>query len=249
MSLTITSLQNPLIKKIRKLQQKKFRDKYQLFMAEGARCCTTLAQQLPLKYLFVTQKLLEFAKTITDSLIIIIIVPDYIMNSLSTSATPSGIIGIFNILPSPNIQDLSHGIVLANITNPGNMGTIIRTAAAINAPSVVIIDGVDHWHPRVIQASMGTIACINIFICDWQTLIKYKKVPLHALVVDSNDTVEANKSIKSLLVVGNEAHGIPHQWLDDCEKHITLPMPGNTESLNASVAASIALYLTYCHKS
>lgn len=248
MSLTITSLQNPLIKKIRKLQHKKFRDEYQLFVAEGIRCCTTIAQKLTVQHLFVTQQLLEHAKKIIVDQNLIL-VSDHIMNALSTSSTPSGIIGVFAIPTYKDIQNVSHGIVLANITNPGNMGTIIRTAAAMNTPSVVIIDGVDPWHPRAIQATMGTIAHINIFSCDWNTILKHKKVPIHALVVNSNHSLETSKATKSLLVVGNEAHGIPQKWLNNCEKLVTIPMPGQTESLNAAVAASIALYLTYCHKS
>ena len=161
MPLTITSTNNPLIKKIRKLHQKKFREKYNLFIAEGVRCCTTLTKKFTLKHLFITQDLLEFAQEITDNLTIVI-VPDHVMIAISASTTPSGIIGAFEIPSDNNFKNLSNGIVLANITNPGNMGTIIRTAAAMNTPSVVIIDGVDPWHPRVIQATMGAISQIKI---------------------------------------------------------------------------------------
>ncbi len=123
------------------------------------------------------------------------------------------------------------------------MGTLIRTTAAMGLKTVVCIETVDPWSPKVIQSSAGTIAAVNIFQIDWGILMQYKgDLSLNALVVlggDAPSTMPKN----SLIVIGNEAKGLPEKWVSKCEQHITLPMPGQTESMNAAVAGAIALYL------
>ena len=143
----------------------------------------------------------------------------------------------------PQISTLTSGAVLAQVSDPGNMGTLIRTTAAMGLNSVVCIEGVDPWHPKVVQSSAGAIAAVNVFQMDWQTLIDNKgDIKLAALVVEEGaepSTIDKN----SLIVIGNEANGLPRNWSATCNQQITLPMPGHTESLNAAVAGSIALYL------
>lgn len=96
----------------------------------------------------------------------------------------------------------------------------------------------------MVQATAGTIGMVHIIETDWQTLRTYHADKLCALVATGGKTPEElDKSKQRLLVVGNEAHGIPSEWLTDCNEKLTLPMPGSTESLNAAIAASIALYL------
>lgn len=86
---------------------------------------------------------------------------------------------------------------------------------------------------------------VNIFQWDWAELLEKKgDIPLCALVVSDGRPPHKLHNVESLLVIGNEAHGLPQEWIDACEQKITLPMPGNVESLNAAVAGSIALYLS-----
>lgn len=179
---------------------------------------------------------------------IMTLVTEPVMNKMSPSVTPSGILGVFEIPKNPPLTSLSDGIVLAHIADPGNMGTLIRTAAAMNVSSVVIVDGVDPYSPKVIQASAGCLALVNLFCIDWKTLVhgaKQAQLTLVALVVTGGQNPEKISLKKSLLVVGSEAYGIPGEWLKDCNQAMTLPMPGKTESLNAAIAGSIALYLAY----
>lgn len=110
--------------------------------------------------------------------------------------------------------------------------------------NVIIVQGCDPWSPKVIQASAGTIALVSIIQCSWEELIAKKgSTKLCALVVKDGYKPEDLDLKKSLLVVGNEAQGLPEAWIGQCEQKMTIPMPGNTESLNAAVAGSIALYL------
>jgi RNA methyltransferase, TrmH family len=124
------------------------------------------------------------------------------------------------------------------------MGTLIRSCAAMNYKTVVCIKGTDPWSPKVVQASAGTIGMVNIFQVTWDELIQNKQnLNLCALVVSGGNKPQDIDLSNTLLVVGSEAHGIPDEWLGQCEQKLTLPMPGKTESLNAAVAGSIALYL------
>lgn len=241
----ITSIQNPAVIAATKLHQRKYRYAQQRFLAEGARVCTTLIEaNITLDTLMVTEKMLAQAQQFTDSSHIIII-NESVMRKISTATTPSGIVGIFNMPKySSTNSTLEPGLVLARISDPGNMGTLIRTCAAMGKKTVFIIEGTDPWSPKVVQASAGTIGLVNIAQGTWQQLLTQKgSLPLCALVVTGGKKAEKSLLEKSLLIVGSEAHGIPEQCLQDCEYTITLAMPGKTESLNAAVAGSIAMYL------
>lgn len=243
---SITSRTNPLIKHLALLQQKKYRYQYGQFLAEGERTCTTLIQSglIPLAALVTDRMALRVEKIIPANLIII--VPDHVMEKISTSETPSGICCQFAIPKAPLPDTLSSGIVLAQITDPGNMGTLIRTAAALNMKSVVVIEGTDPWNPKVVQASAGTIGMVSLFAWSWDELMDHKKEHTLGALVVSGGKNPADVSLDNMLfVIGSEAHGIPAPWIKQCDEQITLPMPGTTESLNAAVAGSIILYLAY----
>jgi len=238
----ITSRQNEEIKAVAKLKLQKERKNRKKFIAEGFRVCKTIAETLTPVTIYCTQQMLPQAKSITEDCITIVSTP--VMEKLSTVKSPSGILGVFPIPQNPDIATLSSGAVLAQIADPGNMGTLIRTTAAMGLTSVVLIEGADPWSPKVVQATAGTIAHINIFQLSWEQVIKHKKnMTLTALVVKNGKHPSKINFANTLIVVGSEAHGMPQTWIDSCEHTLTLPMPGNTESLNAAVAGSIALYL------
>ncbi|OGB97628.1 hypothetical protein A3F06_03805 [candidate division TM6 bacterium RIFCSPHIGHO2_12_FULL_36_22] len=238
----ITSLKNPLIQQIKKLHFNKYRQQLGLFVAEGMRTITTMTDNgYKPEHVFFTEETADYQSFFTDSKCLL--VPDHIMGTISSSKSPSGILAIFPIPKKPQVKDLSSGSVLAQISDPGNMGTLIRTTAAMGLKTVVCIESVDPWNPKVIQASAGTIAAVNIFQIDWQTLIQYKgDLTLSALVVSGGESPEVMPK-NTLIVIGNEATGIPDKWIAKCDQRITLSMPGKTESLNAAVAGAIALYL------
>ncbi len=241
----ITSRNNPLVKKIVALHQVKERKKAQQFIAEGIRTCSTLinAGYQPI-ILYVIDTMLDYAKKfIAKEKIILVDVT--VMKKISTATTPSGLLGLFPIPSTPKLEGLTPGIVLAQINNPGNMGTLIRSAAAMNKTSVVIVEGADPWSPKVIQATAGSIAFVNIFQFTWKELLHNKgSLRLCALVVFHGKKPHKIDLSNALLVIGSEAEGIPQNWLNNCDGKLTLSMPGMVESLNAAVAGSIALYLS-----
>lgn len=245
----IRSTSNPVIKEIVRLHDAKERKRTHRCIIEGIRAITTALQGgLSLKELYCTEEQIVEAQNIAPDTIISCI-STAAMSKISTATSPSGLLGIFQIPAQPSFQKLTPGLVLAQIADPGNMGTLIRTAAACGIHSIVIIEGVDPWSPKVVQASAGTVASVQLFQWSWEELLRAKKTcKLYGLVVTGGQHPKTIDPHNALLVVGNEARGIPSSWLKDCDASITIPMPGQTESLNAAIAGSIALYLTFVFK-
>jgi len=246
MKQTIISRQKPLIQYVASLKQTKHRAQHKQYIAEGVRTCSTLVAQghTPVE-LFVTEPMLDAAQSFIAQ-DVITLVNDSVMGKISAAKTPSGILGLFDIPQTSKPEKLGAGIVLARIADPGNMGTLIRTTTAMNLTSVVIVEGVDPWNPKVVQASAGTIGQVDIFVWSWEQLQQHKKkYTLCALVMTGGKPPHEIVFGDTLLVIGSEAHGIPAAWADACEQKLSLLIPGKVESLNAAVAGSIALYLAY----
>lgn len=249
----ITSSQNPEIKAITKLHSPKGRKAQGLFIAEGKRTLKTFAdaQWKPLS-IYATEDAYHDAVGIFDTQSIslfddkkITLVSNEVMEKISSAKTPSGMLAVFHIPEQLELNQLSSGVALTRIADPGNMGTLIRSAAAFGKKTVVAIEGCDPWSPKTVQASAGTIAFVNIFQISWDELVKNKRdLSLVALIVQNGKQPSELNLENALLVVGSEAHGIPDKWIKQCDEKMTLPMPGKTESLNAAIAGSIALYAT-----
>jgi RNA methyltransferase, TrmH family len=242
----ITSRANPLVKRCLQLQDHKYRVEYGLFIAEGIRTCQTLyTAGVVLEHLVYTK--------IHHATVTALFPPDKcvqldqtVANKIAATTTSSGILGIFQIPSAHNLATLTPGIVLADVRTPGNMGALIRTAAALGVGSVVIVEGCDPWSPKVVQASTGAVGLVPLFQLSWDELVEAcPQIPLCAMVVDSGKNPHEIPLKNCLLVIGNEAHGLPPAWIAQCQYRLTLPMPGNAESLNAAIAGSIALYLGY----
>jgi TrmH family RNA methyltransferase len=241
---TIHSTDNDYVKHVTSLHKAKYRAEKKQFIAEGFRTIATIikAGYQPIT-VFVTDEFLYDAQQLTNDKCITI-VSAQVMKKISTSVSPSGLLALFAIQQQPSLTTLTAGIVLAQIADPGNMGTLIRTAAAMNKKTIVCIETVDPWNPKVVQASAGALSMVNIFCISWHELLKHKNnISLCALLATDGKDPQSTDLRNALIVVGNEGHGIPDEWIADCDEQITLPMPGNFESLNAAVAGSIALYL------
>lgn len=246
----ITSAENVEIKSIASLATSKGRKEQNRFVAEGVRTIKTLlSSNIELVKIYCLQEMAseleeKLGREIKESKICLI--TSNILNKISLTSTPSGIVAVFEIPVQLGLERLSRGIILAQIQDPGNMGTLIRVAAAMGVSSVVCIEGCDQWSPKVVQASAGTIGLVDIFDISWQTLVQNKKdLSLCAMIVTGGKEIEEVNFKNTLLVVGNEANGIPREWLNDCQDAITLKMPGKTESLNAAIAGSIAMYIAF----
>lgn len=240
----ITSLDNPLIKQVASLTTPKGRSSHGLFIAEGLRTCQTLAKSpLALSSFFVTMQTLTQAEAFVPKENLIV-VSDKIMHKIAPTKTPSGFLGVFYMPTHKTPERFAPGLVLYNISDPGNMGTLIRSAVAFDRPQIILVGGADPWNPKTIQASAGTIGYASVIEIDWNRLKNSPNhPPLCALVAHDGEKTD-QVSPQDLIVVGGEAHGIPPEIVATCDKHVTLQMPGHAESLNAAVAGSIALYLS-----
>jgi len=246
---TIISRSNDDIQFISTLHKEKNRLVNQLYIAEGIRTCKTLIDAGNVtKRIYVLEALVPEAQKLVDDQYITI-VTEPVMEKISSTKTPSGLLGVFRMPPEPTLENVTSGLVLAQISDPGNMGTLIRSAAAMGCPTVVVIDGTDPWSPKVVQSSAGAVGKVKIVQTTWETLVEHKgKYTLCAMVITEGKAPEHINFSNTLLVVGNEAHGIPEKWIKNCDSTVTIPMPGDMESLNAAVAGSIGLYLAFVQK-
>lgn len=239
----IQSLQNPKIKHVQQLQNKKYRYNHQEFIAQGFKTCKSLLEAgFILKSIFMTES--NYLQYQNDFLINeTYVVTDEIMQKISTTTTPTGIVAIFAMKEHEFIAT-TNAAAFVQIQDPGNLGTLIRSACAMGLEAVYIVDSVDVYSPKVIQATTGTLSNIKFIACSWDVLKgKMKSVSLCALVVNS-DTTPQNVDLKNnVLVIGNEGQGLSEHVIGQCNTRMTIPMQGNAESLNAAVAGSIAMYL------
>lgn len=243
---TITSIGNEEVKSVAALKNGKDRDGQGRFIAEGLRVISTfIAAGWKPTMLYATDAMIEKAQEMVVPSSITLVSRE-VMKKMSQASTPSELLAIFRIPPTPEPAQLSSGLVMAQLSDPGNVGTLMRMCAAMNVRTVVMVEGVDPWHPKVIQSSAGTIAYLTIFQWSWQELVAYKGAhKLYALTVSGGKDPKTIHEKNALMIVGNEAHGLPEQWIAECDTSVTIPMPGNTESLNAAIAGSIALYQVF----
>ena len=246
---TITSVSHAAIKQVLQLHESSYRKEQQQFIAQGFTTYTTLIDQgyKPLAT-YATSNFCTMHPTLAQTQQVTI-VSDHVMKKISTTSTPTGLVAIFGI-PMPKLVKTSQALVLHNIQDPGNLGTLIRTAAAMNIHMIFTIDGCDPFHPKVVQATAGTLGFVGIVPTTWQKFIQeYGALPTCALVVAGGKQPEELHLDQAILIIGNEGQGLPDAIVRDCKLKMTLPMPGKTESLNVAVAGSIALYLkSIAHK-
>ena len=239
----ITSIHNEQIKHLINLAKKSYRAEQQQFVIEGSRAYTELAQIYTPVAIYVTDVFMASHQSLILDHNITTIVPDNVMTKMSTATTPSGICAIFQIPISQSLPTCGPGIILVDVSDPGNMGTLIRTAAAMNIKEVIIIGGVDPYSSKVIQSTAGCLAAVNLYQATFQDLIKNKTLELCALVVKHGKSPDQTNLRHAFLLVGSEAHGLSDEHIAACQQAMTIPMPGQAESLNAGVAGSIGLYL------
>ncbi|MFA5998526.1 MAG: RNA methyltransferase [Candidatus Babeliales bacterium] len=239
----IQSLTNPKIKHIVNLHSKSYRQEHKQFIAQGIKTCVTLFEGgYKLHSIYLSEDMYQQHGDFFPSESIVL-VTDAIVKKISTTITPSGIVAVFE-MPENQSAPTDNSIVLYNIQDPGNLGTLIRTAAAMNIHTAYLVEGVDPYNPKVIQATAGTIASVEIVQINWSEFQKLcKSFTTCALVVQGGKTPESIDLKSSILVIGNESQGLSSQVIDECTEKLTIPMPGKTESLNAAVAGSIAMYL------
>lgn len=249
----ITSKDNDLIKHVRKLKEKKYRDEYNEFIVEGLKMVEeALLEKVELKTIIICEEFL--GDSIKKDLLYeiskenVVYVNSKVFKFLTDVMTPQGILAVAQKNKSDELnykEDLF--LILDNIQDPGNMGTIIRTADSVGLSQIIVPKiSVDCYNQKVVRSSMGAIYRVNII--EVQDLGKtIKELKKHKIKIYATD-LKTDKSIydvdykKSAIVIGNEANGVSKEILDLADERIKIPMKGKTESLNASVATGIILY-------
>jgi TrmH family RNA methyltransferase len=233
----ITSVSNNKIKELVRLKEKKYRDNNNLFFIEGRDLVEEAYETGCLKELFV----LEGTDMVCD--VPITYVSYDVMKKISDMESVSDCYGVCSKKDELNIGNKV--IILDGIQDPGNLGTIIRSAVAFNFDTVVLSKNtVDLYNPKVIRSTKGMIFKINVIVRDLESFI----CGLDDYVIYGTDVVNGNNirnediNDKFALVIGNEGRGISDNIRELCNKFIYIDMNSKCESLNASVAASILMY-------
>jgi len=234
------------VKYIQSLGQKKFREQEGLFIAEGPKIIKELLEPeaANIRQLFAVKEWIEENKQLLND-VEIIEVADFELEKISQLATPNKVLALVqqfdvavNIITKGGIT-----LVLDNLQDPGNLGTIIRIADWFAIEQVVCSnDSADMYNPKVIQSTMGSIARVKIFYTDIEKwLITNKNVRIYAAAMEGKDINTMKKLQEGIIVIGNESKGISPEIMSLVNVKITIPQRGKAESLNAAVAAGIIL--------
>lgn len=237
----ISSASNEQIKHVVKLHDKAYRYEHRQFIAQGTRTVQQLLSRYEPVVIYMTEKY-YLQERPTHYMDYIVGVADHLMEKMSSAKNPSGICAVFRMPPFKDLPKSGPGIVLVGVADPGNVGTLIRTAAAMNIAHLIMVDSADPYSPKVIQSTAGCFAGVTIYQTSWQKIID-QQLNLCGLVVTGGLSPDQVDLTNRFLVVGSEAHGLTSLQINDCQQLMTLAMPGNAESLNAGIAGAIGLYL------
>lgn len=259
----ITSVSNPKIKFAINLQQKKYRDKNELFLLEGIRNAEmALVQKADIDMCFCTQKALDNERTqrLVDELTCpIYLVPDNIYQKISDTVSPQGFMLVVKY-QKINLDTFfatdKNGLylILDRLQDPGNLGTIIRTADAMGINGIICLNGTaDIYSPKVVRSAMGSLFNIHIINkiseTDLLTLTAKNNIKLYATALDDSAKPcwHINYPKNCAIILGNEANGVSETLLTKCTEKIYIPMQGNAESLNVANAGAMIMY-EYCRQ-
>ncbi len=254
----ITSKDNEKIKLYRRLyDDKKVRRSMGLFVMEGARLiCDAAKEDSKLRCIFVSRsgaerygEALELLKSrYPDRLFSM--VADEASRVLSGTGSPQGLFAICEMKDPPDVRELTKEggryIILDGIQDPGNMGTILRTADACGIDGVFTAGCCDVYNPKVVRSAMGSLMRIRFTDGSFEEItdiLREKGVPVYAAVPGEGlSLTECDFDRGGAVIIGNEGNGIPPEHSEQADKRLTIKMKGSIESLNAAMAAGIIMW-------
>ena len=229
------------IKDIQSLSHKKFRDERGVFVAEGPKVVEALLQSIPgqLVKLYATAALYAEGKLSTE---LMVQVTEAELERISQLQTPNQVLALFKKMEWPELSKNKVSLYLDTIQDPGNFGTIVRTADWFGVGQIVCSPGcADPYNAKVVQATMASIAHVKIYEQVGYDWLENQEGPVYAAVLDGQPFIMAPKMKSGVLIIGNESKGIHPDCLRYATQKLTIPAKGSAESLNASVAAGILL--------
>lgn len=248
--LEIESKNNNLFKEIKKLKEKKHRIKSNNYLIEGLRFVEeAIKSKVSIDSIIFTESFKEknpdlFLKI--NENIKLIQMNETLLKQLCSTENPQGIVGVIN-MQNKELKSGELVVLVDKVQDPGNMGTIIRTAHAAGAAGIVMTKGtVDIYNDKTLRSTMGSIFYIPIVEDNSLDFVKSLKKEGYKLVVSSlqgkNNFFEENLQGKVMIAVGNEGNGVSDEVYDIADIKVKIPMPGEAESLNVAVATSIMIY-------
>ena len=243
----IDSAHNKIIKEINSLKNKRDREKKGLFVLEGERLVSEINSEWNVKYIAVSESFTGKAEAER-----VYRIKDSLFEKISDTVTPQGILAVCEIREF-SVEDIDSRndpffVIFENVTDPGNMGTIIRTADAAGADGIFVTKGcVDIYNPKVIRATMGSVFHLPIYrnVNGTQVVRELKNngiVTLGAHLKGEKTPYEINMTKGCAVIIGNEANGLSDEISSEADHLVKIPMPGKAESMNAGIAAGILIY-------
>lgn len=233
----INSVSNEKIKKYSKLLQKKYRDESNLYLVSTDHLVREAIKERNVVDIFLLESKENYYGNVT-------IVTETVMRKLTNLKTLPNVVAVVKKKKEENIK--GNVILLDGVQDPGNVGTIIRSAVAFNIDTIVFGNGtVDVYNEKVLRASEGMINNINIIKKDLIDVIMELKVNGYEIIgskVDGGTDIKNIKSRKFALLVGNEGNGVSKELLDLCDVFAYIKMKDSCESLNVGVATSIIIH-------
>lgn len=234
-----------IIKQIASLRQQKFRKELGLFVVEGRKMVgELLCSDFETVGLYATEAFINAYPSFADAEV----VSEMQMDQMSGQDTPPGILAVVRIPKQGDIKTSSpYVLALDGIANPGNMGTLIRTAEWFGIRDVVCsTDCVELWNPKTVQATMGSLFRVKVWKADLAEYLRQAKSggkAVYGALLEGEDLFQMKEKPEGVIVIGSESHGIRAEILPCITHPITIPRAGGsaTESLNAAVAGGILM--------
>ena len=231
------------VKYIQSLGHKKFRDEEYAFVAEGPKLLRELLlEKVEIKELFATREWIDENKKLLNNILVTEITQQE-LERISFLTTPNKVLAIVKKIDEETKIDCKDKITLMldTIQDPGNMGTIIRTADWFGVLQIICShDCADIYNPKVVQASMGSIARVNVYYSEPKEFLRQQQVRIYAAALEGKD-VRQTKISEGIIIIGSESRGIHPEILAMANAKINIRRIGKAESLNAAVATGIIL--------
>lgn len=244
----VNSVNNETIKRVASLSEKKYRRYYGTFLVEGYKLVNeVICGAMEIENLFVEASCLtKYSDLIAKCEPNVYLVSKAAFDKISDTVSSQGIIAEVKMKPTVDFSITEPIIVLDRISDPGNLGTIIRTAAATGFHDIVLLNCTDPYNPKTVRSSSGGIFYTDFYSLEYDEFMEEaRKTGTKIYIADMNGEnifKLSNLDDKYALVIGNEGAGVSKEFKEIADRVISLPMKSQMESLNAGVSASVLMY-------
>lgn len=246
--MVISSRNNEKIKRIVSLKEKKYRNEENAFLVEGFKMVKeAFSYGMEIKTVIGTESGLnrlsaDFGVCADEVAGEVLTVIESVFERVTDSITPQGVAAVISKNKGVSVGG-GISVLLDGVADPGNMGTIIRTLAALGVKKAYLVDCCDPYSPKAVRASMSGIYSVDAAECDLKSALKeLSKTPIFVADMGGENVFNFNPPENYCVVIGNEANGVRAEIKEIADKTIAIPMQSRTESLNAAVSLAVILY-------